>query len=399
MYIRLLKELPFPVLTHDTAMRQALKEKEEIRFMEQPNGTTVCSYIVSAEGTFDDCYAREARGIVFDAKGKVIARPLHKFFNVNERPETLIEKIDWTKVTRVMDKRDGSMIHTVLAQSDEERLCAGATFTFKSKKSYTSDVAIQAKEWIFKQTDNIKWVEFCNYVVANGQTAIFEWTSPIARIVLAYPKDELRLLHVRDNTTGEYLTRVDLEKLADKFGIPVVAHADSIMDMIATDPKMLLDLAQTLEGVEGWVIQFENGDMVKLKTKWYCERHRAMTFIRERDLATLVLREELDDLKALLVGEGANIDEIIEIEARVVKDIDEIINAVCFTFDEFKTLDRKTFAMKFGPQGEGHPYFGLLMHKYSGKEPDYKDYFERNLLREKYSLRQLNLMQSTAEAE
>lgn len=404
MYLHLTDHQPFPVITNDVGMRTELADKTEIRFMEQPNGTTVCSYIVSAEGTFDDVYAREARGVVFDARGNVIARPLHKFFNVNERPETHVDKIDWTKVIRVMDKRDGSMIHTVARRNDDDLWPHGWEFDLKSKKSFTSDVAHSAKAFMMLAAEaGLRFHELCNHVVSQGQTAIFEWTSPVARIVLAYPKDELRLLHVRDNTTGEYLTRGALEVLAAKFDIPVVAHADEIMDMIATDPKMLLDLAQTLEGVEGWVIQFSNGDMVKLKTKWYCERHRAMTFLRERDIALLTLREELDDLKALLVGEGADITEILEIEAKTVAAVDEIIASVTRYHQEAKARhgdDRKAIALAYGPAGLNFDHFGLLMQVYSGKDPDYKGYFERNLLSTTFSLRQLNLGQSSiAEVE
>jgi hypothetical protein len=39
------------------------------------------------------------------------------------------------------------------------------------------------------------------------------------------------------------------------------------------------------------------------------------------------------------------------------------------------------------------------MQKYSGKEPDYKGFFEKHCLAEEFSLRQLNLLQSVAEEE
>lgn len=389
----------FPKVTLQS-MQEALVDKQEIRFMEQLNGAVVCSYIMSAEGTFDTPIAREARGIVFNQKGEVIGRPLHKFFNVNERPETHASVLDWTKIVRVMDKRDGSMIHTVQAVNDEERPCAGCKFAFKSKKSYTSDVALQANNWLTDQLDFIKWIEFCNYCVENNMTAIFEWTSPTARIVLYYEDSGLQLLHIRKNDTGEYLMPDALYDLAQKFDIPVVEPDGLALTLIEDDFSKLFDLSQTLEGKEGWVIQFEDGNMVKLKTKWYLERHRAMTFLRERDIALMTLREELDDLKALLVGEGANIDEINEIEARVVKMLNEIETSVEVLYEEVKDLDRKSVALEFGPNGNrSFKYFKLLMQRYSGMSPDYKAYFEANGLREAFGLRQLNLVQSSAEID
>ena len=396
----------FPVVNLQS-MQQALADKQEIRFMEQPNGTVVCSYIVSAEGTFDTPIAREARGIVFNQKGEVIGRPLHKFFNVNERPETHASVLDWTKIVRVMDKRDGSMIHTVRVDDlspfnctakfiDGERYVHNATFDVKSKKSYESDVAVAARKFL---SEHINFRDFCEYVTRNNLTAVFEWTSPTARIVLYYEDSGLQLLHVRKNDTGEYLMPWEIKNLARTFNIPVVEDDNVALSHLEDDFSKLFELSQTLEGKEGWVIQFEDGNMVKLKTKWYMERHRAMTFLRERDIALMTLREELDDLKALLVGEGASIDEINEIEARVVKMLNELETSVESMYEKVKDIDRKTVALTYGPSGEKFKYFGLLMHRYSGKVPDYKKYFESEILRDAFGLRQLNLMQSVAELE
>jgi len=143
-------------------------------------------------------------------------------------------------------------------------------------------------------------------------------------------------------------------------------------------------------------VQFENGDMVKVKTKWYLERHRAMTFLRERDIAEMVVNESVDDLKALLVAEGVDIGEILALEKKVVNDLLGVKIAAEQLQDMSDwQLDRKSFAIKHA----GTPLFGLRMTKFLGKEPDYKDWFIRNRLKEKYTLRQLNLVPSVAEAE
>ena len=46
---------------------------------------------------------------------------------------------------------------------------------------------------------------FATEVASQGMTAIFELTHPQARIVVAQDKPQLRLLHVRDNATGQYV--------------------------------------------------------------------------------------------------------------------------------------------------------------------------------------------------
>lgn len=384
MYLGLIQDSPFPILMSDSAMRLALNDREEIRFMKQSNGTTVCSYIVASADTFRDSYSREARGVVFDENGKVIARPLHKFFNVNERPETQVAAIDWSKVRRVMLKRDGSMIHTVAFPED------GRNFTVKSKKSFESDVAKQSKKWLLQRENYIK---FCSDMTDAGRTAIFEWTSPIARIVVGYKEDELQLLHVRDNTTGLYLTQGELGELSAKYSIPLVDSVPFFAEDVTQ--QVVQDLVAATENIEGWVIQFENGDMVKLKTKWYMDRHHAMTFLRVRDIARMVVDETLDDLKAKLVGDGIDIAPINDIESKVVQEIDYIIERVEMTYDANKHLERKDFAILL----KGHPHFNLLMQKFSGKEPDYKGFFAKTKLDEMFDLTQLNLTDSVAEVE
>jgi RNA ligase len=392
-------ESPFAILFNDVELRAKVAHKPEIRFMEQENGTVICSYIVSCDGTFDEMHSREARGIVFDKNGKVISRPLHKFSNLNQSVDVLYENIDWSKVVRVMDKRDGSMIHTVAVKNTNKLWPLTWNFDLKSKKSYTSDVAHQAKGFMMNaDLAGIRYGDLCNWCVDNDVTAIFEWTSPVARIVCGYSQDSLTLLHIRHNITGKYFTEDEVREIADRFKIPKVSEGYESVLQVIKDNKVQ-ELIDNTEGVEGWVIQFENGDMLKIKTKWYMDRHRAMTFLRERDIAEMTLNETLDDLKSILIGEGCDITEINAIEARVVNDIDEMINAVCFIVEDNKHLDRKAMAIQFGNQGEFHPYFKLIMQRFEGKEPDYKGFYEKNYLRERYSLRQLNLLQTTAEID
>lgn len=392
-------QTPFPILHDSTEMRIALEDRSEIRFMPQTNGTTVCSYIVAGADTFRCPFSREARGVTFDQDGKIIARPLHKFFNVNERPETQIAALDWSKVVRIMDKRDGSMIHTVAFDG---------SFIFKSKKSYTSDVAVQATAFVTagsKSTDGQerRYQAMCHDLTMNGKTAIFEWTSPVARIVLAYAQPELRLLHVRDNVTGEYMTRDELVKLGNLYNVPGVDDAsindvgsatfDHVLDAIKN--RTLQNLVDTVEGIEGWVFQFENGEMVKLKTKWYMDRHHAMTFLRVRDIARMVVDETLDDLKAKLVGDGIKIDQILEIERAVVAEIEAIEQEIDALFATTIGQDRKTIALA----NKGHRYFALLMQKVSGREPDVKSFFERTKLDEMFDLTQLNMVDAVSTEE
>lgn len=399
----------FPILHNVSELREKVAHKEEIRESVLASDrashgelTSFC-YMIAGPDTFDDAYSRECRGIVFDHRGEVAARPLHKFFNVNEREETQVHALDWSKVVRVMDKRDGSMIHTVIVP----RISHGGLepqwdVRLKSKKTFDSEVAKDAEAFL-GLPENEPLRKFVKLMTGHNQTVIFEWTAPTARIVLHYPTPELRVLHVRDNVTGKYQRRDVIEALLPKaIGGPF--NEIKLVDEPQFDvPKEqlgahLLELAKTVEGIEGWVIQFEDGEMVKLKTAWYMERHKCMTFLRERDIARMVVSESLDDVKSMLVGDGVDITPILEIEARVLKDIFDVEHSVkSLAPEEDYKLDRKTFAIKY--KDNSGPYFGLLMHLYSGKVPNYIEWFEKNVLDQTYGLRQLNLVPSVAEAD
>ncbi len=383
-------------ITSIDEFRSRVLHKEEMREMDIGENCSSFCYMVAAEGTFDDEWSRECRGIVFSKSvGDVRGRPLHKFFNVNERESTRVENLDWSKVVRVMDKRDGSMIHTVWTENG---------LRLKSKKTFDSDVAKAAEKWLYRP-ENANVLRFCEQMAKMNSTAIFEWTAPDARIVLFYPEAELRLLHVRENQTGAYMLPFQIVYWANVYGVKVVDEVNEFFLAVKQpgtnvlrrkfDVDKMLEAAKTREGVEGWVVQFENGDMVKLKTDWYLKRHRAMTFVRERDIAQLVLDEGLDDMKSLLVGEGVDISEILQIEAKVLHELRELALAVDMAIAEDKDLDRKSFALKH----KDTEFFGLKMTRYLGKEPNFKEYFERNLLKDRYGLRQLVLIPSVAEGE
>lgn len=376
-------------IKHIDEFRSKVSHKEEIRESDLGNGLKCFCYMVSDNDTFNDAFSREARGIVFDSRGAVVGRPLHKFFNVNERPETQVGAIDWSKVVRVMDKRDGSMIHTVMTEDD---------IRLKSKKSFESPVAYSALLWLneAEQCRTVRWM--IREIVGQNCTAIFEWTAPDARIVLHYPTPELRLLHVRDNYTGHYWPAEDVREIAERYGAGLVDEPTFSGVSKENLGEYLLNLAKTIEGIEGWVVQFENGDMVKLKTDWYLKRHRSMTFLRERDIAEMVVDQNIDDLKSLLVGEGVDISQIVELENQVLSEIRNVERSVnTLVPPEDYKLERKEFVLKY--RESAGPLFGLLMNKYSGKHIDYVEYFRKNMLKQMYSLNQLNLMPSVAEVE
>lgn len=172
--------------------------RKEIRVVADPKypEMTVACYMIQNDTVFtgiEEMWERECRGIVF-RHDDIVSRPLHKFHNVGELVNTMPDKIDWGNVTRIMIKADGSM--TVPVPLND------TTFKFKTKKAFSTEEANNADRIAALNPELTQWI---NTVLGSGHTPIFEMTSPRFPIVVVYEKDELTLLHIRNNTTGEYL--------------------------------------------------------------------------------------------------------------------------------------------------------------------------------------------------
>src|SRR5262249_25686501 len=150
---------------------------------------------------------------------------------------------------------------------------------------------------------------------------------------------------------------------------------------------------ETMHENEGYVLQFADGDMAKVKCPWYLRLHRAATLLRERDVASLALDEGLDDLKGALRELGIDLTEVNAIESRVKANLLALDDAVEAVYQAGAHLDQKAFAMGH----QGHALFKLLMKRYVGKDLELTDFYRRNRLREDFSLRSL-LGETLAEA-
>jgi RNA ligase len=370
----------FPRIETLNDMLPHIQDKAYISVNKQDNGAHVVCYNISNGESFKTPVEKEARGITFDDAGKILSRPLHKFFNLAERPEVQPAVLDWTTMVAGFDKMDGSMITTGLFKGE---------FFAKSKKSFKSDVAVSAEDYVSR---NQKYYEFTKHCSLANLTPIFEFTSPKHRIVLRYDEDNMTLLHVRHNITGDYLMPAEKEQLALKFGIPV----NKPLFGGEFDLSTLLKSINTVEGIEGYVIQFANGEMVKIKTKWYMNLHHAVSFVRERDIARLVVEEKLDDYIAYvsLNSPSADLSNIYRINDAIKSEIEALSNEVDDIAATFKGVDVKTAAIQL----KGHKHFSFVMGAIRGHKNDYLYHYSKNRLVEAWSLEQIDLGDLSAPA-
>ena len=246
---------------------------------------TVINYVVAMADTFnmegpDDLGAairRECRGLIFDINGFIMSRPFHKFFNVNEREETQSHLIDMTQPHVIMEKMDGSMIRPV-RMNGMVRLAT---------KMGVTDIAIEAERLL--DANQYAWLE---YMMDDGLTPIFEYIAPTNKIVIEYNEPKLILTAVRNTFTGAYIENIH-------FGAPfdVVPHYGSVDGGLSD----YITRARQQQGREGDIIRFADGHMLKIKNDWYVRIHKTKDLVRsERNIADIIINEELDDVLPLL---------------------------------------------------------------------------------------------------
>jgi T4 RnlA family RNA ligase len=315
-----------------------------------------------------DIKGYEMRGITFvwNQDGSLYKRYLllDKFFNLEQTPCSMYSVVKDYKIKNIYNKEDGSIASFV-------RLPNGKVLG-RSKTSFQSDQAIEIQK-IYEKDGQIK--QFVDFCMDEDIVPIFEYVSPTNRIVVPYANTELILLRMRDNKTGEYLNISDYSDKLD--GISVAASDDG------KTLEDLINLKNVIEGKEGWIIQFENGKMIKLKSQWYIDRHRLFTedLNRENTLISLIVDETIDDVLAQLEEptKKAEIEKTIEI---VNKEISRMAHLVDELMVNYKG-DRKDFAIKYNK----HPMFPIAMGIINGKD-------KVDLIKQRIKIDTKNLMQA-----
>lgn len=367
----------FPKIRHVDDLLAHVSHLHYLVLKTKEDGSQVYSYIYTEKGSFATEWERECRGITFDKEGNIISRTLHKFFNLGEKEAYHVDNIDFSRVKAIFPKLDGSMISSYLLDGK---------LTVKSKNSHLSDVAVKAQDFVDSRSE---YVRFCTDLALRGLTPTFEFTSPNNRIVVKYDETKLTLLQVRDNVSGAYL---DIAEVAKGYDIDVLASSYSDGDNFSA----LLKEIETMEGVEGFIVMFDDGDMVKIKTPWYIGLHHSVTFKRYRDIARLVLNNTLDDFRGFLALQGYDavcMDTIDYIEREILDEILEIKTQVTKMADAYRERFEVDGSLNFGliaktlkEDGLSSRDFCFVMNELRGKENDYADYYTKNILRVRWDL-------------
>lgn len=306
--------------------------------------------------------ALESRGIMFELDKdnnpvRIVARPMEKFFNFEENPLTM--DLDLNTIDFIMAKEDGSLISTY-----EEN---GVLFT-KSKTSIYSSQAIESKQFLLN-INNKDLYDRCLELAKAGFTCNFEYVSPQNRIVLDYPEKYMFLLNVRDNETGEYVDVNELQK------DPILRRY--LIDVVYPNPEVdyneFVQEVRSIENIEGYIFQLQNGMKFKLKTEWYSALHRMKDTLNNNEmLFYVVVGSGSDDLKSLYSDEASK-NKIEAFEKVFLDYLRESSKYVFELKDQYSGYDRKTYAVEAQTKLKNDDkleLFGVMMEMFKGASKD-----------------------------
>lgn len=214
-----------------------------------------------------------ARGLITDLGGNIIARPFRKFFNWQEKPDTIP-----ADNPIIYEKMDGSL---GIQYYDGDKVCIA------TRGSFNSDQAKWATAWMQKKG-------FTKSDFPDGYTFLYEIIYPQNRIVVNYgDRAELVMLAMIETETG-----------VEAFAAAAVqaAHLG-----IAT-PKLILN--HTLDSIasqtatlsgneEGYVFHWPESNNLRIKMKGaeYVRLHRLITGFSTKSIWECLMHgQNLDDI-------------------------------------------------------------------------------------------------------
>lgn len=257
---------------------------------------------------------RLCRGIIFSADSTLIARPLPKFFNLNEEAESSIDNLPQCGFV-VEDKLDGSCGIGYLSEGSWWLATPGSMVSEQASRG----TAMLARYDIKRMPIDV--------------TPIFEIIYPENRIVVDYCGEEkLVLLAIMEYNGQEWhWSRVD--QMAETCGFERPQRFSH--DNLAALPHR--------ENSEGYVIRFENNFRVKVKSPWYVAVHRLLNYMTPKNVIELIRgREYRAILEKLPPDLQASMDDIRAAVQTAWLNHRAVITGI---FNAAPRGDRKTFAL------------------------------------------------------
>lgn len=244
------------------------------KYIQEKKFGNISSFNFTNKAFYDkvwDEQTTKARGLYLDTmKGKVAARAYNKFFNINERPETKFDMLQYKlqfPITAYV--KENGFLGIVSYNEYEDDLFVA------SKSTIDSQFAQWFKEMLYEKVSFENINKMKEFIKEHNVSFVFECVDmKNDPHIIEYPNSELFLLDIVNNDMDfskyEYDTMVDI---ANQFGITPKEKAFEI----ATWQEFfdwyydILEEDYEYNGrkIEGFVIEDSVGYMTKLKLAYY----------------------------------------------------------------------------------------------------------------------------------
>ena len=244
------------------------------RYIQEKKFGNISSFNFTNKAFYDkvwDEQTTKARGLYLDTmKGKVAARAYDKFFNINERPETKFDMLQYKLQFPVPAyvKENGFLGIVSYNEYEDDLFIA-------SKSTIDSQFAQWFKDMLYEKVSSENLIKMKEYIKENNVSFVFECVDmKNDPHIIEYPESELFLLDIVRNdmefSKYEYDQMVDI---ANQFGL---THKEKAFE-IATWQEFydwyydILEEDYEYNGrkIEGFVIEDSVGYMTKLKLAYY----------------------------------------------------------------------------------------------------------------------------------
>lgn len=329
-------------LLDEELLAEMIREKYVGTRRDDETGLTVYNYTAACQYAQEwNEVTKQARGLIVDDNGIIVARPFKKFFNYGHEEMGAGSQLDLNSPAEVTDKMDGSLGILLPAQYGSR---------ISTRGSLKSDQALHASKLFARKYDHSDLDPEVTYH--------FEIIYPENKIVLDYSDlDDVVLLGGVHTSTGEIVSAYDLPwsgERTERF------EAESLGEALELPPR---------KNSEGLVIRYkDSGEMVKIKQDDYVRLHRVAFGLSTKSVWDAVRNGQTDAMLADMPDEfhdwtRKTIANLNADRDAFAKSIDEAYDSIASKYD-FDT-QKKEFAIN--AKKDHKDLFGFIMAKGTGK--------------------------------
>lgn len=258
----------------DRSVGDVIMDMRQNRFIQEKQYGNISSFNFTKTAFYDkvwDEQTTKARGLYINVpKQKVVARAYDKFFNVNERPETKFDMLQYKlEFPAVAYVKENGFLGIVSYNEEDDSLFV------TTKSNPDGEYAVWLKDMLYStvSADNIEKMK--QYAKENSVSFVFECVDmKNDPHIIEYPQSELFLLDIVNNDIK--YSKYDFNSLctvADELGLTHKEKAyvlESWQDFFDWYYEVLSDdYKYNGRHIEGFVVEDANGYMVKLKLAYY----------------------------------------------------------------------------------------------------------------------------------